>query len=803
MKASVRWLRELCPLLPDDAKAIADRLTAAGLEVEDSEEFGRAADSCVVASVVSTRPHPSRSGLRLVTVDQGKSQLELVCGAPNVPDAGGLVVLAPLGAHLPAKGVTIERRSIAGVASEGMLCSEAELGLGDDGSGLLILPPASARPGARLADALPASRDIVLEIALTPNRPDGLGHLGLAREAAALFAVPFAPPAPKDPPRTRESDLAEFVSLTVEDGERCPLYAGAVLLDVRVAPSPLEIRWRLASLGVRAISNVVDVTNLVMLEFGHPMHAFDLDKVRSGAIVVRRARAREKLRTLDGVDRELALDDLVICDGGGPTALAGIMGGGDSEITPATQRVLLECAYFHPPGIRRSARRHSLHTESSHRFERGVDWADTRVVLARAAASISTLAEATAITPARVVEAKALTRRTVALRYNRLSALLGTAVAHGDAVRVLERLGFALRASDPGVDLWEIPSFRPDVSREVDLVEEVGRVRGYDAIATTLPRVRASRDAGPRQAIARRAREAAVATGLSEAVTYAFVSPKELEAVGAPSAAVTLLNPLTEERSVMRTSLLPGLLRVLAQARRHGERDARLFTVGALFLSSGASLPDERLGLTVVVGGERTAWLGKPRRVDVWDAKGIAEDLVFRLLRRPVSVLSAPGSERPKALHPRGAAWILADGTRLGHLGPLHPDVADAFEIDDTPMVVEIDLAAAQALGPSPTRFVPLPRFPSVARDLAIVVRDDVPAGDVEHTVREVAAGMAERVTLFDRFVGGNIPAGHASIALHVVYRVADRTLTDAEVDERHARVVATLEGRFGATLRT
>jgi phenylalanyl-tRNA synthetase beta chain len=803
MKASVRWLRELCPHLPDDAKAIAERLTAAGLEVEGSEEFGRAADSCVVASVVSTRPHPSRSGLRLVTVDQGKSQLELVCGAPNVPDAGGLVVLAPLGAHLPAKGMTIERRSIAGVESEGMLCSEAELGLGDDPSGLLVLPPATARAGARLADALPAARDTVLEIALTPNRPDGLGHLGLAREAAALFGVPFAPPAPKDPPRTRESALAEFVSVAVEDGERCPIYAGAVLLDVRVAPSPLEIRWRLASLGVRAISNVVDVTNLVMLEFAHPMHAFDLDKVRSGAIVVRRARARERLRTLDGVERELSPDDLVICDGGGPTALAGIMGGGDSEITPTTERVFLECAYFDPPGIRRSARRHALHTESSHRFERGVDWGDVRVVLARAAASISTLAGATAITPARVVEAKPLSRRTVALRQERLRALLGTAVAHEDTIRVLKRLGFTRRGSDSAADLWEAPSFRPDVSREVDLIEEVGRVRGYDAIPTTLPRVRASRDAGPRQAIARRAREAAVAAGLSEAVTHAFVSPRELEAVGAPSATVKLLNPLTDERSVMRTSLLPGLLRVLEQARRHGERDARLFTVGALFLSAGASLPDERLGLTVVVAGERKAWLSKPERVDVWDAKGIAEDLVFRLLRRQTSVLFARENERPKALHPRGAAWILADGARIGHLGPLHPDVADTFEIDDTPMVVEIDLAAAHALGPSPLRFEALPRFPAVARDLAIVVRDEVPAGEVEQAAREVAAGMAERVTLFDRFVGGSIPAGHASLALHVVYRAADRTLTDAEVDERHAHVVAALASRFGATLRT
>ncbi len=394
MKASVRWLRELCPQLPDDAKGIAERLTAAGLEVEGASAFGLGAEACLVASVVSTRPHPSRSGLRLVTVDVGRGQQEIVCGAPNVPEPGGLVVLAPLGAHLPAKGMTIEKRSIAGVPSEGMLCSEAELGLGDDGDGILVLPPGTASPGARLTDALPSARDTILEIGLTPNRPDGLGHVGLAREAAALFGVPFVLPAPRDPERTQDDLLSNHVSITIEDGERCPHYAAAVLADVRVAASPLDLRFRLSSLAVRPISNVVDATNLVMLEFGHPMHAFDLDKVRGRAIVVRLARLGEKLRTLDGTSRALAEDDLLICDAEGPVALAGVMGGGDSEITKDTQRVLLECAYFEPRGVRRAARRHGLHTESSHRFERGVDWGDSRVALAQAVSLVAKLGKA-------------------------------------------------------------------------------------------------------------------------------------------------------------------------------------------------------------------------------------------------------------------------------------------------------------------------------------------------------------------------------------------------------------------------
>ena len=373
MKASVRWLRELCPQLPDDANAIAERFTAAGLEVEAAHEFGSGSSACVVARVVSTRPHPSRSGLRLVTVDAGRSRQEVVCGAPNVPEPGGLVVLAPLGAHLPAKGLTIEQRTIAGVSSEGMLCSEAELGLGDDGDGIVVLPGAGFVAGTALGLALPAARDTILELGLTPNRADGLGHVGLAREAAALFEVPFAPPGPSAPKRTREEDLAKHVTVVVEDPERCPHYGASILVDVKIARSPLDVRWRLTALGVRPISNVVDVTNLVMFEFGHPMHAFDLDKLGGGRIVVRRARAGEKLVTLDGIERELSSDDLVICDGAAPVALAGVMGGGDSEISASTSRVLLECAYFDPRGVRRAARRHGLHTESSHRFERGID----------------------------------------------------------------------------------------------------------------------------------------------------------------------------------------------------------------------------------------------------------------------------------------------------------------------------------------------------------------------------------------------------------------------------------------------
>jgi phenylalanyl-tRNA synthetase beta chain len=803
MKASLRWLRELCPDLPDDANAIAARFTAAGLEIEGMQAFGAGAEACLAASVVSARPHPSRSGLRLVTVDRRGAQQEIVCGAPNVPEPGGLVVLAPLGTHLPAKGMTIERRTIAGVVSEGMLCSEAELGLGDDADGILVLPPGTAPAGAPFVDALPGARDTIFEVGLTPNRPDGLGHIGLAREAAALFEVPFALRRPDPPAGVRDEPLAAYVSVAIEDPERCPHFGASALVGSRVAPSPLWLRWRLASLGVRSISNLVDVTNLVMLETGHPMHAYDLDEVRGGRLIVRRATEGETLVTLDGVHRTLAADDLLICDGERPVGLAGVMGGRSSEIAERTTRVLLECAYFEPRGVRRSARRHGLHTEASHRFERGVDSGDAAWVLARAASLMASLSGAQMVRDVRVFEARALPRRTVTLRPERIAALLGVDVDRDAARATLERLGFVRRGSQPDSDTWEVPTFRPDVSREVDLIEEVARTRGFDAIPAVLPALRPSRDAGPREGLRRRARAAGVALGLSEAVTYAFVAPGDLEAVGAPAPTVHLVNPLSERGTVLRTSLLPGLLHAVARARRHGEHQARLFTVGTLFLGSQQASLDERIGFAAVLYGPRSTWLAKAEPVDVWDAKGIAEGFVERLMGQGAIVRLAAADDRPHHLHPRGAAWIEVEGMRVGALGPLHPAVLDAFDLaGGAVVVVAIDLPSLEAAGARPPHFSPLPRFPASTRDLSVVVPTAVAAGEVARAVRNVAGDLAEEVTLFDRYVGSNVPAGHASLALHVVYRAADRTLTDAEVDQRHAQVIAEVERRFGAQLR-
>ena len=816
MKASYRWLRELVPQLDDPQspapRDLAARLTSGGLEIEGVIDFGAAADACVVARVVAVRPHPTKSGLRLVMVDRGTGHQEVVCGAPNVPDPGGLVVLAPLGAHLPAKKVTIAKRAIAGVESEGMLCSENELGIGDDHDGILVLPAGTAEPGTKLSQAVPAMRDTVFEINVTANRPDALGHIGLAREIAALYGFPFQVPSitgtSTGPSATPIRDL---VTIEVQDSERCPHYGAAAVVDIAIAPSPTT-RYRLHALGVRSISNVVDVTNLVMLAWGHPMHAFDLDRVRGGRIVVRRAKEGEKLTTLDGIERTLVADDLLICDGEGPVALAGIMGGASSEIQPHTKRVLFEVAWFDPRGVRRTARRHAMHTESSHRFERGVDPGDVINVLEDAVAMTLALAGGRRaegrmhVQGTRVLtQPTAPARRALELRSHRLRELLGIDVPFAEAVGILERLGCDVASKDATSCEVLVPTHRPDLRREVDLVEEVIRVRGLDAIPAQLPAIRASRDVGGREELARRARDAATSLGLSEAITYAFTSARALEVLGAPKPTVHLKNPLGEHHAVMRTSILPGLLDAVANARRHGERDFREFTLGPVFLAAkpdGDGLPDERLRIGVALAGDRPGWLEKPKPIDVWDLKGFATSIVQRIAGIAVSVEVVPCTreEAPAHLHPRGAAFVHAGGRLVGSFGPLHPDVVEALGLDGEVLVAELELDPFAV--PQVPQYTTIPRFPASTRDVALVVKDDVRAGEVEGAVKTAAGPLAEGVKIFDRFVGGQIPAGFSSLAFHVVYRAPDRTLTDAEVDAAHANVVKEVGERFGATLR-
>lgn len=815
MKASYRWLCELIPGL--EAKAspteVAKRFTGGGLEVEAVTEFGAASKHVVVAKVVKIEPHPSKGSLRLVTCEGREA---VVCGAPNVPDPGGLVVLAPNGTHLPAKGMTLEPKAIGGVVSAGMLCSEAELGLRSSGgeAGILILP-ATAKVGATLAEAVPESHDWIFEIGLTPNRPDGLGHVGLARELAALMALPFALPAAASV--TGGARTEDRVKVTIADLERCPRYGATVVSGVTVAPSPLGVTYRLESLGIRSISNVVDVTNLVLLKWGHPIHGFDLSLVRGGEIIVRRAAANEALETLDGVKHTLVDDDLVIADKEGAVALAGVMGGAGSELRDTTKDVLVECAYFQPRGVRRAARRHGMHTESSHRFERGVDPGDIGAVLADTAALLAMHAGGTP-SPTRPISGAPPAEKTrIELRKARMDALLGIAIPLDEAKGTLARLGCEIVEGDDGGFVVRAPTHRPDLTIEEDLIEEVVRVHGMDRVAPKIPAV-VPQLHDRRSEMQARIRSAAVGVGLSEGLTMSLVSQADLAAVRAPAATFLLRNPMSEERTVMRTSLLPGLVDSARRARRHGVGDVRLFTMGARFLPRAAGpapsaddkLADEAPSFAAILSGARETQLGKPAKLDIYDVKGVALEIVERATSRSATAALQPEASRAAHLHPRGAANIVVEGTVVGSFGPLHPVVVRETDLGGEAFVIELDVRALEAVGRAHKRYKPIPTLPAATRDISVMVHDDVTADTVVSAIREVGGELCESAAVFDLYRGDNVPKEHRSLAFHVVYRdpkaatdpANAKTLTDVEVDQRHAAVTKAITERFGAVLR-
>ncbi|MCG8555359.1 MAG: phenylalanine--tRNA ligase subunit beta [Proteobacteria bacterium] len=833
MLASYNWLRELSAVEATPGR-FADKLTAAGLVVDAASECGRDLSRVVVAEVRGIRPHPSRAKLTVVTVYNGDAERDVVCGAPNVPSPGRLVVLADIGARLPS-GAEISARRLGGIASQGMLCSEAELGVGPEESGILVLEAAEGlRPGAAFADAL-RLRDTVFDIEVTPNRPDCLGHVGLARELCALFARPFE--LPRAAPAARWTSAAPLPSrqglaaidlrdhcgspvstvtaghlvvppldIRIIDSEGCPRYGAALVLGLTIGPSPFALRYRLHSLGLRPISNVVDATNEILLKWGHPIHAFDLDRVRGVRIVVRRAGEAERMATLDGHERTLSCEDLLICDGEGPVAIAGVMGGRDSEVGVDTTGVLIECAYFEPRSVRRTSRRLGLQTDSSYRFERGVDPHAVAAVLADAACRIAALTGGAVVPEALDAYPRRLPARAISLRPARLDSQLGVAVDPSEVALVLQRLGCVVDAADAA---WRVtaPAFRPDLQREADLVEEVARVRGYDSIPVQQPRVCPSGE-GTSEAIRfeRRLRESAAAAGFDEAVNYVFVSAQELEASRVSTRAVRLANPLSEQRPLLRTSLLPGLLNNVKHAQHHQVKGLALFELARVFdAMPGGKLPRERQELALLVAGPRSTWFNDAEASDFYDLKGRLQAVLRPVIAgQPQTELDDSLEARASYLHPRRRARVVLGGSEIGVAGELHPDVTGSFEVEGRVLYAGLDVAALHAARrrlPLP-RAKPLPRFPSVSRDIAVVVQEDLAVGDVRGVLKQAAGELAEDVVLFDIYRGVPVPEGHKSLAFHVVYRSPTSTLTDRVVEPLHNKLVRTAERRFGARLR-
>lgn len=835
MKASHRWLCELSGVDATPAE-VAERLTRLGLEVEDVEVHGQHLDHVVVAEVRAVEAVEGKDKLQLVTVWDGEGDRKVICGAPNVPAPGGRVLLAKPGAVLPGD-FEIAEREVGGVVSSGMLCSETELEIGSAESGIVVLGPGDpGKPGQLARDAL-GLEDHVFEIGLTPNRPDCLGHVGLARELALAFDVSFGTPSPGFPTRlvsgVAREELAEelpliegpnapatdtltlvdpregvptVVPIRIDAPDRCPRYAGGVVQGVKVGPSPFWLRYRLHVLGVRSIDNVVDVTNLVLFELGHPIHAFDMARLRGPEIVVRLAEEGEKMATLDDVERTFTADDLLICDGGGPVAVAGVMGGADTEIRKDTRDVLIEVAYFDPRSIRRTSRRVGLHTDSSHRFERGVDPNAVPWAMRRAVSLLCGLAGGAAAPIARDVYPEPVRSVQIELDPAHVGRLIGAPIEDGESRKALDAIGCAI---SPGEERgWRVsaPTWRPDLARPEDLVEEVARIRGYDAIPTELPRVLPSgRGVSPRQRAARRLKEAAADLGLLEAVNFSFVSEADLSRSRVRTDAVAVANPLSEERAVMRTSLLPGLLSDVGRARRHQSRSVAQFEVARVYLPSGEALPDERLELGLVLAGERISHVGDAGRYDFYDGKGALESILEAAFGvRPEVALDDSLAETHPYLHPRRRAIVRVRGAVVGAVGEIHPDVGDDWDLDVrvvyATLGVDVLLDALRDGGLPQAR--PLPRFPAVTRDLALLVAREMEAASVESALREAGSPLAEDVQLFDVYEGKGVPEGQKSLAYRIVYRDPDATLTDKRVEKAHAAVKKAATAQLGASLR-
>ncbi|MEK6708964.1 MAG: phenylalanine--tRNA ligase subunit beta [Nitrospinota bacterium] len=810
MRVSLEWLSdyvELDPAEEDLVQRIAEGLLLAGLEVEGVERPGEALAGVVVGEVLEAGPHPNAERLRLCRVRDGQGERPVVCGAPNVA-AGQRVVLALPGSRLPG-GQAVEAAVIRGQRSEGMLCSARDLGLGEEHGGILVLEGDPA-PGSPAAAAL-GFDDVILDISITPNRADCLCALGVAREVAALLGRPLRLPEVEveEDPSAQASSLC---GVEILDPDKCPRYVARVIRGAAIGPSPEWLRRRLRAAGMRPINNAVDVTNYVMLSLGQPLHAFDLARLAEARIVVRRWRPEDgPFRTLDGQERRMDGEDLMICDARRPVAIGGVMGGRESEVTEATRDILLESAYFAPSTIRRTRRRLGLSTEASYRFERGVDPGGT----ARAAAWAAELIRRTA--GGRVARGevdchpKPIAPARVRLRHGRVAAILGVEVPPAESRRALEALGMKVSGGGGSCEV-EVPTFRPDVEREIDLIEEGARRMGYGSIPSELPPARqpAGRPGGPRR-LEGEVREAMLSAGYSEAINYSFVSSEGLRRLGMEEGEVPLRNPLSAETDVLRTTLLAGLLANAALNLNRGVEEVRLFEVGRTFhRNPGQPLPREatRLAAIETEGAAPALWREgaapggeTPLPRAVFALKGAVERL-GALLGLPAPAFE-PWTGEGGGLEPGAAARIRVSGAEAGVIGVLRREVAEAWGLRQGAAAFELDLEVLLAQERPPRRFRPLPRFPANLRDLAVVVPEGVSNAEVEALIGGAGGALLESAALFDVYRSQEMArAGEKSLAYALVFRHPERTLTDAEANQAFEAIVARLAQGVGAKLR-
>ena len=785
MKVLLSWLNDFAPF-GDDVDALEAALSGIGLAVDGVEHAGASVPGVITAKVLRTERHPDAAKVHRVYVDAGDGvERHVWCGAFNM-DAGDVVPLATPGTTMP-DGRTIEPRPILAIESQGMLCSARELGLGDDHTGILILPGETPL-GLPYGDALALARDVVFDLDLTRNRPDCWGHLGVARDLAAhldlSMRVPGEAAEPDGDERTAPVDIV--------DGDRCGRFTSTVLSGVRVGPSARWMADRLTNAGMRPINNVVDVSNYVMLERNQPNHAYDLATLGGGGFRIRLARAGETMVTLDGVTRAFGPDDLLICDANDvPIGVGGIMGGQDSEISDATTVVALEIAWFEATGVGQTAARLGLRSEASVRFERGVDPYGIDASIARFAELLREtcpdLVVHRGIADSRGSGLPAPERSTT-VRIDQVNRILGTSLAATDLPPLLDPIGYTVSGATAGAVTVSVmlPSWRPDSEAEIDVIEEIARHHGYDHLGKTVPKSTVHGRLSVRQTRRRRLRDVLLGLGISEAMPNPFLAPDDLALAELEGPALRIANPLVAEESVLRTSLRPGLLKSVAFNESHRSTGVSLFEIGHVYPPGGGSLPDEYEALGIVLAGREA-----PAAVAVW--REIATALGFGARLDQGSV--------PPGLHPGRSATLSIGRDIVGAVGEVHPDVADAFSVSERVAVLELDLTRLLEREPSPAKWRPTSRYPSSDIDLAFVVPDSVVAEKVEKAIKQGAGSLLVDLARFDVYRGPGVPDGSRSLAYRLRLQALDHTLTDAEVGQLRDRCIAAV-GKLGASLR-
>lgn len=802
MLIPLSWLKEHVQIT-GSLDELSHILSMAGLEVDAIIEKPGLPDGVVLATVLEIEPHPNADRLSLVTVADGpESTRRVVCGAKNMKK-GDRVALATPGSRLPG-GFKIKKSKVRGVESPGMLCGADEIGLDADNNGLLLFGDDEAN--GTVLNLLLGNDDQVLELGLTPNRPDCLSIEGVARETSALMETAFLA-AEVNLPAAEAGPVADFATVENQAEGACPRYMGRVITGVKVGPSPSWMVKRLSMVGVRSINNVVDSTNYVMMELGQPLHAFDLDELAESTIRVRMAKADEPLLFLDGVERKLATDDLVICDADKPLALAGVMGGEASGVTEKTTRVLLESAYFSPSGVRRSARRYGFHTDSSHRFERGIDPQGQKRAIDRLAEIIMKVAGGQLAEGYLEAGAGLADAPEIPVRLSYIKGLLGIDIDEAGIEGALSRLAIEIRRDDDGQIWAKPPTYRVDLRGEADLAEEVARAYGYDNIPSTLPSGDVAAPSHPAGWGEMRAMESFLASqGAMQAVNFAFISPKwlknlELAEGDSRLTPIGLLKPLSEEMSVMRTTLLPSLLSSIVRNQNRQNLDMTLFEVGRTYHQMEGTTVEETPRLCVAMTGKRypRTWDSPSERsVDLFDLRALLERAVGAAGLKTLTF--KPHSDENFMISER--SWALeCDGKNVGYAGLLRPRVAQAFEIDEVVLVAEIELASLLTSA-TVAQVKPLPVYPKVSRDLALVVAQDTPAGDVLALIQGMQEPLVESFALFDIYEGKQLPEGKKSLGVSITYRSPEKTLTEAEVLEVHNRLLDGVKAHFGADLR-